>query len=67
MGDLEFVRGAVTLEKLMVLTSKCSRVFIQGDPAALILAIDVSAPALRGGHLEFLTQQLLNLLASPKR
>ncbi|CAG08180.1 unnamed protein product [Tetraodon nigroviridis] len=39
----------------------------KGVPAALILAIDVSGPALRGGHLEFLTQQLLHLLASLKR
>ncbi|XP_056887807.1 protein transport protein Sec24C [Takifugu flavidus] len=39
----------------------------KGDPAALILAIDVSRPALRGGHLEFLTQQLLNLLGHVER
>ncbi|XP_049434438.1 protein transport protein Sec24C [Epinephelus fuscoguttatus] len=39
----------------------------QGEPAALLLAIDVSASALRGGHLEFATQQILTLLTSLKR
>nr|XP_057927849.1 protein transport protein Sec24C isoform X2 [Doryrhamphus excisus] len=36
----------------------------QGEAAALLLAIDVSAPALRGGHLEFVTEQIHVLLAS---
>ncbi|XP_037536127.1 protein transport protein Sec24C [Nematolebias whitei] len=36
----------------------------RGEPAALLLAIDVSASALRGGHLEFVTQQIHTLLAS---
>ncbi|XP_042344949.1 protein transport protein Sec24C [Plectropomus leopardus] len=36
----------------------------KGEPAALLLAIDVSTPALRGGHLEFATQQILTLLTS---
>uniref|UniRef100_UPI0037E6FB3E protein transport protein Sec24C n=1 Tax=Semicossyphus pulcher TaxID=241346 RepID=UPI0037E6FB3E len=35
----------------------------KGEPAALLLAIDVSASALRGGHLEFATQQILTLLS----
>ncbi|TMS04083.1 Protein transport protein Sec24C [Larimichthys crocea] len=39
----------------------------KGEPAALLLAIDVSASALRGGHLEFVTQQILTLLTSLKR
>lgn len=39
----------------------------KGEPAALLLAIDVSASALRGGHLEFATQQIITLLASLKR
>ncbi|XP_034548618.1 protein transport protein Sec24C isoform X2 [Notolabrus celidotus] len=39
----------------------------KGEPAALLLAIDVSASALRGGHLEFTTQQILTLLASLNR
>ncbi|XP_029296457.1 protein transport protein Sec24C [Cottoperca gobio] len=39
----------------------------KGEPAALLLAIDVSASAVRGGHLEFATQQILNLLTSLKR
>ncbi|XP_076006738.1 protein transport protein Sec24C [Genypterus blacodes] len=33
-------------------------------PAALLLAIDVSASALRGGHLELVTQQIYTLLTS---
>nr|XP_019965819.1 PREDICTED: protein transport protein Sec24C-like isoform X2 [Paralichthys olivaceus] len=36
----------------------------KGEPAALLLAIDVSASALRGGHLEFVTQQIRSLLHS---
>ncbi|XP_068455040.1 protein transport protein Sec24C [Clinocottus analis] len=36
----------------------------RGEPAALLLAVDVSASAARGGHLEFATQQLLRLLTS---
>ncbi|XP_040011714.1 protein transport protein Sec24C isoform X2 [Xiphias gladius] len=36
----------------------------RGEPAALLLAIDVSASALRGGHLEFVTQQIQTLLTS---
>ncbi|XP_040897876.1 protein transport protein Sec24C isoform X2 [Toxotes jaculatrix] len=36
----------------------------KGEPAALLLAIDVSASALRGGHLEFVTQQIHSLLTS---
>lgn len=40
---------------------------LQGEPAALLVAIDVSASALRGGHLEFVTQQILALLNSLKR
>eukprot|EP00064_Thunnus_orientalis_P022617 superscaffoldBa00007785_g22825 len=39
----------------------------KGEPAALILAIDVSASALRGGHLEFVTQQIHSLLTSLNR
>ncbi|XP_051279774.1 protein transport protein Sec24C [Dicentrarchus labrax] len=39
----------------------------KGEPAALLLAIDVSASALRGGHLEFAAQQILTLLTSLKR
>ncbi|CAJ1069455.1 protein transport protein Sec24C isoform X1 [Xyrichtys novacula] len=39
----------------------------KGEPAALLLAIDVSASALRGGHLEFATQQILTLLTSLNR
>nr|XP_046241591.1 protein transport protein Sec24C isoform X2 [Scatophagus argus] len=39
----------------------------KGEPAALLLAIDVSASALGGGHLEFTTQQILTLLTSLKR
>ncbi|XP_022608523.1 protein transport protein Sec24C-like isoform X1 [Seriola dumerili] len=38
-----------------------------GEPAALLLAIDVSASALRGGHLEFITQQIHTLLTSLNR
>ncbi|XP_034026716.1 protein transport protein Sec24C [Thalassophryne amazonica] len=34
------------------------------EPAALILAIDVSPSALRAGHLAFVTQQLRSLLTS---
>ncbi|KAM4745708.1 protein transport protein Sec24C isoform 2-T2 [Anableps anableps] len=36
----------------------------KGEPAALLLAIDVSASALRGGHLEFVAQQIHTLLTS---
>ncbi|XP_068166997.1 protein transport protein Sec24C [Antennarius striatus] len=39
----------------------------KGEAAALLLAIDVSSSALRGGHLEFTTQQILSLLTSLKR
>ncbi|XP_070690130.1 protein transport protein Sec24C [Pempheris klunzingeri] len=39
----------------------------KSEPAALLLAIDVSASALRGGHLEFTTQQIFTLLTSLKR
>ncbi|XP_070821357.1 protein transport protein Sec24C [Chaetodon trifascialis] len=39
----------------------------KGEPAALLLAIDVSASALRGGHLEFATRQIHTLLTSLKR
>ncbi|XP_038560323.1 protein transport protein Sec24C-like [Micropterus salmoides] len=39
----------------------------KGEPAALLIALDVSASALRGGHLEFATQQILTLLHSLKR
>ncbi|KAM9360127.1 protein transport protein Sec24C [Symphorus nematophorus] len=39
----------------------------KGEPAALLLAMDVSASALRGGHLEFATQQIFTLLSSLKR
>ncbi|XP_036955278.1 protein transport protein Sec24C isoform X1 [Acanthopagrus latus] len=39
----------------------------KGEPAALLLAIDVSPSALRGGHLEFATQQILALLTSLRR
>ncbi|KAG7489059.1 transport protein Sec24C-like isoform X1 [Solea senegalensis] len=39
----------------------------RGEAAALLLAIDVSASALRGGHLEFVTQQLHMLLTSMNR
>ncbi|XP_031161645.1 protein transport protein Sec24C isoform X2 [Sander lucioperca] len=39
----------------------------KGEPAALLLAIDVSASAARGGHLAFATQQILTLLTSLKR
>ncbi|XP_013866628.1 protein transport protein Sec24C isoform X2 [Austrofundulus limnaeus] len=39
----------------------------KGEPAALLLAIDVSISALRGGHLEFVTQQIHTLLASLQR
>ncbi|KAM9744591.1 LOW QUALITY PROTEIN: protein transport protein Sec24C [Menidia menidia] len=37
------------------------------EPAALLLAIDVSPSALRGGNLEFVTQQINAMLASLKR
>ncbi|XP_029017006.1 protein transport protein Sec24C isoform X2 [Betta splendens] len=37
------------------------------EPAALVLAIDVSATALRQGHLEFVTQQIHTLLTSINR
>ncbi|XP_054628944.1 protein transport protein Sec24C [Dunckerocampus dactyliophorus] len=36
----------------------------QGEAAALLLAMDVSATALRGGHLEFVTKQIQALLTS---
>ncbi|XP_029960116.1 protein transport protein Sec24C [Salarias fasciatus] len=39
----------------------------RGEPAALLLAIDVSISALRGGHLEFITQQIQTLLNSLHR
>ncbi|XP_041855130.1 protein transport protein Sec24C isoform X3 [Melanotaenia boesemani] len=39
----------------------------KGEPPALLLAIDVSASALRGGHLEFVTQQIRTLLTSLNR
>ncbi|XP_069543883.1 protein transport protein Sec24C isoform X1 [Brachyistius frenatus] len=39
----------------------------KGEPAALLLAVDVSASALRGGHLEFVTQQIHTLLSSLNR
>lgn len=42
-------------------------VLSQGEPAALLLAIDVSASALRGGHLDFVTQQIHTLLTSLNR
>ncbi|XP_056142992.1 protein transport protein Sec24C [Lampris incognitus] len=37
------------------------------EPTVLLLAIDVSASALRGGHLDLVTQQIHNLLTSLKR
>ncbi|XP_028270110.1 protein transport protein Sec24C isoform X2 [Parambassis ranga] len=37
------------------------------EPAVLLLAIDVSASALRGGHLEFVTQQIHTLLTCLNR
>ncbi|XP_030000165.1 protein transport protein Sec24C isoform X2 [Sphaeramia orbicularis] len=36
----------------------------KGEAAVLLLAIDVSASALRGAHLEFVTQQIHTLLSS---
>nr|XP_015815958.2 protein transport protein Sec24C [Nothobranchius furzeri]XP_015815959.2 protein transport protein Sec24C [Nothobranchius furzeri] len=36
-------------------------------PAALLLAVDVSPAALRGGHVEFVTQQIHTLLSSLKQ
>ncbi|XP_034727344.1 protein transport protein Sec24C isoform X3 [Etheostoma cragini] len=39
----------------------------KGEPAALLLAIDVSTSAVRGGHLAFATQEILTLLTSLKR
>ncbi|XP_055017674.1 protein transport protein Sec24D isoform X2 [Boleophthalmus pectinirostris] len=36
----------------------------KGESAVLLLAIDVSVQALRGGHLEFITHQIRTLLAS---
>ncbi|KAM3611784.1 uncharacterized protein V6R79_024206 [Siganus canaliculatus] len=39
----------------------------KGESAALLLAIDVSESALRGGHLEFATQQIITLLSSLRR
>ncbi|XP_039906313.1 protein transport protein Sec24C isoform X2 [Simochromis diagramma] len=39
----------------------------KGEAAALLLAIDVSVSALRGGHLEFVTQQIQMLLNSMNR
>lgn len=41
--------------------------FGQAEPAALLLAVDVSATALKGGHLEFATQQILQMLNSLNR
>ncbi|KAK7933543.1 hypothetical protein WMY93_004439 [Mugilogobius chulae] len=38
--------------------------FGQGEAAVLLLAIDVSVQALRGGHLEFITHQICSLLSS---
>lgn len=43
------------------------KILPQGEPAALLLAIDVSASALRGGHLEFVAQQIHTLLTSLNR
>lgn len=37
-------------------------ILFQGEAAALLLAIDVSVSALRGGHLEFVTQEIQMLL-----
>ncbi|XP_023813915.1 protein transport protein Sec24C-like isoform X2 [Oryzias latipes] len=39
----------------------------QQEPAALLLAVDVSASAQRGGHLEFMTQQIQAVLSSLSR
>ncbi|XP_077377818.1 protein transport protein Sec24C [Festucalex cinctus] len=39
----------------------------KGEAAALLLAVDTSAAALRGGHLEFVTQEIHTLLASLSR
>ncbi|KAM9393058.1 protein transport protein Sec24C [Pholidichthys leucotaenia] len=39
----------------------------KGEPAVLLLAIDVSASALRGGHLEFVIQQIHTLLSALNR
>ncbi|XP_055080344.1 protein transport protein Sec24C [Periophthalmus magnuspinnatus] len=36
----------------------------KSEAAALLLALDVSVQALRGGHLEFITHQIRTLLAS---
>ncbi|KAM4616638.1 protein transport protein Sec24C [Polymixia lowei] len=37
------------------------------EPAVLLIAVDVSASALRGGHLDFVTQQIHTLLTSLNR
>ncbi|XP_024113749.1 protein transport protein Sec24C isoform X2 [Oryzias melastigma] len=37
------------------------------EPAALLFAVDVSASAQRGGHLEFITQQIQAVLSSMSR
>uniref|UniRef100_A0A8C7XTV3 Si:dkey-13n15.2 n=1 Tax=Oryzias sinensis TaxID=183150 RepID=A0A8C7XTV3_9TELE len=39
----------------------------QQEPAALLLAVDVSASAQRGGHLEFMSQQIQAVLSSLSR
>ncbi|XP_036000083.1 protein transport protein Sec24C [Fundulus heteroclitus] len=39
----------------------------EGEAAALLLAVDVSSSALRGGHLEFVAKQIQTLLASLNR
>ncbi|KAM6930979.1 protein transport protein Sec24C [Xenentodon cancila] len=39
----------------------------KGESPALLLAVDVSASALRSGHLEFVTQQVLALFTSLNR
>ncbi|XP_072289583.1 protein transport protein Sec24C [Eucyclogobius newberryi] len=36
----------------------------KGEAGALLLAVDVSVQALRGGHLEFITHQIRTLLSS---
>lgn len=37
---------------------------VKGDPVVLLLAIDVTAIAIRSGQLDFICQQLCNLLLS---
>ncbi|XP_059909912.1 protein transport protein Sec24C [Gadus macrocephalus] len=39
----------------------------KGEAAVLLLALDVSPPALRGGHLDYVTQQIRTLLHSLHR